>query len=72
MKTDSELAGILAVDILRYGYHMPVLDGKANRELIEEAVTIGIMRGELGPLSEGTVNLAIETVEALLKEFNAK
>ena len=72
MKTDTELAGYMAFDILRFGYHLPLVDDKPNRELIEDAITIGIMRGELVPLSQGTVDLAIETVELLLNELNEK
>lgn len=70
METNTELAGYMAFDILRFGYHLPLVDGKPNRELIEDAVTIGIMRNELVPVSQGTVDLAIETVELLLEELN--
>ena len=54
-------AGILAADIMRNEFHKPLISGKANRDKIEEQVTIGILSGALSMfVTQETVDLAID------------
>lgn len=67
-RCDPHIAGVLAFDILRNDFHRPFVDGKANREEIEEQVTIGILSGALEPVTEEEVNLAIELINDLISQ----
>lgn len=73
MKNSSQTAGVLAFDILRNEFHLPVVDGKVNRENIEDQITIGVYSGELKDyVTQEIVDLAIETVEDLIKVYTKK
>ena len=65
----STRAGQLAFDILRNEFHLPIVDGKSNRENIEDQITIGIYAGEINGITQEIVDLAIETVEDLIKIY---
>jgi len=65
-------AGELCFGILESDFHRPLVDGKANREMIEDAVTVGMMRKELGYVDQETVDLAIELVNDLLALYRIK
>ena len=68
----STRAGQLAFDILRNEFHLPIVDGKANRENIEDQITIGVYAGELDGITQEVVDLAIETIEDLIKVYEKK
>ena len=63
-------AGGLAFDIMRNKLHLPLVDGKVNLEKIEDEIVIGMYAGELGPLSQEVVDLAIGSVQDMVDEFN--
>ena len=60
-------AGILALDILQNDFHRPVVNKKCNRDNIEEAITVGILAKDLGPISWEEVNLAMDLIDDLLE-----
>jgi len=68
-KEQTELIGNLALDIMYHRMHLPLVDGKANRDKIEEEITIGIYNKELVPLSQEIVDLAIACVNDMIDEF---
>lgn len=69
----TETAGILAVDILRNDFHRPLVGGKANRENIEDQITIGILSGGLEyEVDQEVVDLAIVVINDLLETHGAK
>jgi hypothetical protein len=45
--------GVVVFDILRNDFHRPFVEGKCNREKIEEQITIGILSGQLSPMTQG-------------------
>ena len=61
-------AGDIAFSILANDFHRPLIDGKANRDMIEDAITIGVMSKALPPIDQETVDLAISLVNDLLVE----
>ena len=66
----SKTAGILAVDIMRNDFHRPFVDGKSNRDNIEENVTIGILSGNLGYyVDQEIIDLAISVIDDLIEQF---
>lgn len=65
-------AGELCFGILYNDFHRPLVDGKANRDRIEDAVTIGMMKGELGYVDADTVRIAISLIDDLLEQQRSK
>lgn len=72
MNIVSQRASKLAFDILHNEFHLPIVDGKVNRENIENQITVGIYSGELVGINQEVVDLAIETIEDLVKIYNKK
>lgn len=72
MRCDAQYAGVLAFDILRNDFHRPFVDGKANRDNIEEQITIGVLSGDLEPVTQDEVNLAIQLVDDLIQTNREK
>jgi len=66
-KTLETCAGILALDILKNDFHRPVVNKKCNRDNIEEAITVGILAHDLGPIQWEEVNLAMDLIDDLLE-----
>ena len=61
--------GVMVFDILRNDFHQPIVDGKCNRDSIEEQITIGAYSGQLAPLSQSDVNMICDLVDDLIKEY---
>ena len=65
-------AADLCFGILQNDFHRPFVNGKANRDNIEDMITIGMLSGELGYVDKETVDLAIELVEDLILQYGDK
>ena len=65
-------AGELCMGILESDFHRPLVNGKANRDNIEDAITIGMMEKKLGYVSQETVDVAIDLVNDLLALYKVK
>ena len=61
--------GFMVLEILRNDYHRPLVNGRCNRELIEERITVGILSRKLPPLNEKDVDIVCEMVDYLLEDF---
>ena len=48
--------------------HLPLEDGKVNIDHIEDQITIGLMTGDLQPITQEIVDLAISTVQELVDQ----
>ena len=62
-------AAELSFDILLSDFHRPFVNGKANRDKIEDMITIGMLSGELGYVDQATVDLAIEMIDDLVVQY---
>lgn len=65
-------AAELCFGILQNDFHRPFVNGKANRDNIEDMITIGMLSGELGYVDKQTVDLAIELVDDLIVQYGVK
>jgi hypothetical protein len=73
MKLQEVFVPDLCLDIMYNGLHLPLVDGKANRDRIEDEITIAMLSNELGYVNQYTVDLAIEMIdEAIEKEGEPK
>lgn len=61
--------GVVVFDVLRNNFHQPIVDGKCNRENIEEQITLGIMSGQLSPMTQGDVYFVCDLIDDLIMEY---
>lgn len=62
----------VALDILAQNLHRPYVDGKCNRECIEDAIFMGIYSKELEPMNENDVDFICSLLDSLIIEDGAK
>lgn len=65
-RPDVKMAANMAHSIIIGGFFKPLVNGKANRDMIEDEITIGMMTKALGPLDQPTVDIAIQMVDDFL------
>lgn len=62
--------GLMALEILENDYHRPFVNGKCNREQIEDKIVVGILAKKLPPLTQKDVDIVCEMVDYLIEDFN--
>jgi hypothetical protein len=68
IKCLSTAGGILAIDILKNNFHKPFINGKCNRDSIHDAIVVGIMANDLGPIKQMEVEFACDLIDELLED----
>lgn len=68
----TEQIGQMVFHIIQQDYHRPFVDGKANRDNIEEQITIGILAGEIPPTSQDDVDTICVLVDDLISVYGEK
>ena len=69
MLLTAEQQGQMVFHILQQGYHRPLVDGKANRDKIEDEIVIGLYNREIPPLNHEDVDLVYVLVNELVEEY---
>lgn len=73
MSVDAKTAGILAIDIMRQDFHRPFIDGKCNRQNIEDAIIESIASGKLEYyVSKEIADLAMDLIDDLIVTYGTK
>lgn len=72
MLLTAEQQGHMVFHILQQGYHKPLIDGKANRDRIEDEITIGSYNNEIPPITDEDVDLIYTLVNELIEEHTGK
>lgn len=72
MLLSAEVQGQMVFHILEQGYHQPFVEGKANRDNIEEQITIGIYKGEIPACTQEDVDWICDLVDNMIQEFGEK
>lgn len=62
--------GSMVLDILQNDFHRPIVNGKCNREQIEDKIIVGILSKKLPPLTQKDVDIVCEMVDYLIEDFN--
>jgi hypothetical protein len=62
----------MAMDILLNKWHLPLKNGKVNRENIEDRMVIGIYNKDLEPMLQEEADLIIDLVDELVAESGEK
>lgn len=58
--------GQMVFHILQQDYHRPFINGKCNRDNIEDQIVIGMYKKEIPPISEEEVDIICELVDDLI------
>lgn len=69
MLLSSEVQGQMVLHILCEDLHKPFQHGKANRGRIEDAIVVGIYKGEVPPCDQDDVDHIISCVDDMIREF---
>ena len=72
MLLTAEQQGQMVFHILQQGYHQPLVEGKANRERIEDKIIIGSYNNEIPPITDEDVDLIYTLVNELVEEHTGK
>jgi hypothetical protein len=72
MLLTAEQQGSMVFHILEHGYHQPFVDGKANRDNIEEEITVGLYKQEIPPCTQEDVDWICDLVDAMIIEYGEK
>ena len=70
MLLTAEQQGQMVFHILQQGYHHPLVEGKANRDKIEDEIVIGLYNKEIPPLNDEDVDLIYLLVNELVEEYS--
>jgi len=70
MLLTAEQQGQMVFHILQQGYHRPLVEGKANRDKIEDEIVIGLYNKEIPPLNDEDVDLIYLLVNELVEEYS--
>ena len=62
----------MAMDILLHKWYLPLKNGKANRENIEDKIVIGIYNKDLEPMLQEEADLVIDLVDELVGDYGEK
>ena len=65
MMNNAEL-GVMAFDVLKNDFHRPLVNGKCNRDNIEEEITKGIYSKQLGPMTQKDVNFICDLIDDMI------
>jgi len=70
MLLTAEQQGQMVFHILQQGYHRPLVEGKANRDKIEDEIVKGLYNKEIPPLNEEDVDVVCFLVDELIDEYS--
>ncbi len=68
MRLSAEEHGEMVFTILYNDYHRPFKKGKANRDNIEEAITVGMYKKEIPVCSQDDVDMVVALVNDLITQ----
>ena len=58
--------GVVAFDVIRQDFHRPIVNGKCNRENIEDAILDGIYLGHLPAMNKDDVTFVCNLIDELI------
>ena len=70
MLLTAEQQGQMVFHILKQGYHRPLVEGKANRDKIEDEIVKGLYNKDIPPLNEEDVDVVCFLVDELIDEHS--
>jgi hypothetical protein len=68
MLLSTEQQGAMVFHVLEHGYHQPFVNGKANKEKIEDEIVKGLYSGVIPPCDQEDVDWICWMVDSMLIE----
>ena len=69
MLLNADTQGQMVFHILEQGYHQPFVDGKANREKIEDEIVIGVYKKDIPAIDQEDVDMICDMVDCLIVDY---
>lgn len=69
MLCNDEVHTPIVLHLLTNGHHKPIVQGKCNRDAIEEQLTIGILSRELPPMDQEDVDWVIALIDDVIDDY---
>lgn len=69
MLLSAEEQGQMVFHIIQQDYHRPFVDGKCNRDNIEEQIVVGLYNKEIPPCNQEDVDWICDLVDTLIVEY---
>ena len=70
MLLTAEQQGQMVFHVLQQGYHLPLVEGEANRDKIEDEIVKGLYNKEIPPLNDEDVDVVCFLVNELIDEHS--
>ena len=61
--------GIIAFDVIRNDFHRPIVNGKCNRESVEDNILEGVYSGQLQAINKADVDFVCDVIDDLIEMY---
>lgn len=68
LMTSAQL-GEIAFKLIQHDMHQPIVNGKCDRDSIDEALTVGILSGKVAPMNQDDVDFLGNFIDDLIEQF---
>lgn len=68
----AEQHGQMVWHILERNYHQPFVNGKANRDKIEDEIVVGLYNKEIPPITQMDVDIVCDLIDDLICQYGGK
>jgi len=66
------ILGQIAFDVIRNNFHRPIVNGKCDRENVENNILEGVYLGMLPAMNKADVDFVCDLVDDLIKTYGGK
>ena len=70
LMTSAQL-GEIAFKLIQHDMHQPIVNGKCDRDSIDDALTVGILSGKVAPMNQDDVDFLGNFIDDLIEQFAA-
>tara|TARA_R110002153_G_scaffold240385_4_gene394993 strand:+ start:85 stop:306 length:222 start_codon:yes stop_codon:yes gene_type:complete len=69
MLLSAEQQGAMVFHILEHGFHQPLVNGKADRDKIEDQIIVGLYNKEIPPCDQDDVVWMCDLVDTMIMDY---
>jgi|TARA_Y100000033_G_scaffold7189_1_gene6039 hypothetical protein len=69
MRLSDEMHSKMVMHILQNGFHLPIKEGKCNKEAIEEKIVVGLYQRDIPPLDQEDVDWICLLINDLITDY---
>tara|TARA_Y100001938_G_C8061194_1_gene417373 strand:- start:905 stop:1144 length:240 start_codon:yes stop_codon:yes gene_type:complete len=71
MKLSDEMHSKMVMFILQNGFHLPIKNGKCDRDSIEEQITVGLYQRDIPPIDQEDVDWICLLINDVIKDYKS-